>query len=170
MTPGNDADLFDRILAREGPALRRVAGLYERDPGRSEELLQEILLAVWRALRRFRGESSHRTFVFRIAHNRGLSHRARRPPRSEALEAACELPDPHPGPELQAQRVELGRQLHEAIAELPIGLAAALSLALEGLSLREIAEVTGISESNAAVRLSRARQRLRERLGRKGAA
>ena len=65
---------YDRILQEHGPALRRVAATYEADPARREDLFQEICLALWQALPRFREEASERTFAFRIAHNRGLTH------------------------------------------------------------------------------------------------
>ena len=66
---------FGRLLQEHGPALNRLAAGYEWDPVERQDLLQDIALAIWRALPAFRGESSERTFVFRIAHNRGLTHR-----------------------------------------------------------------------------------------------
>ena len=74
---GEDKD-FERVLAEFGPALRRLAGSYEPDAGRRDDLAQEIAIALWRALPRFRGECSMRTFVYRIAHNRALTHVWRR--------------------------------------------------------------------------------------------
>lgn len=59
-----DAD-FDRVLRDYGPALRRLAASWERDAAAREDLLQEILFALWRALPRFRGDASEKTFVFR---------------------------------------------------------------------------------------------------------
>ena len=57
-----------------GPRSRHLALAfsYEAVASVREELVQEIALAIWQALPRFRGECSERTFVFRIAHNRGL--------------------------------------------------------------------------------------------------
>jgi RNA polymerase sigma factor (sigma-70 family) len=60
---------FNALLATHGPSLARLAGSYARDPTEREDLFQEIAIAVWRALPRFRGECSERTFLFRIAHN-----------------------------------------------------------------------------------------------------
>ena len=65
---------FDALVAEHGPAIRRVAASYEHDPGLAEDLTQDMLVAIWRAWPRFRGEASPRTFVLRIAHNRGASH------------------------------------------------------------------------------------------------
>ncbi len=63
---------FESVVDTYGPALRRLASAWERDAAAREDLLQEILLALWRALPRFRGECSEKTFVFRVAHNRRL--------------------------------------------------------------------------------------------------
>ena len=55
---------FDTVLAAHGPALGRLASSYTRTTGEREDLLQEIALAIWTALPRFRGECSERTFLF----------------------------------------------------------------------------------------------------------
>lgn len=153
---------YDEILRREGAALRRVAAAYEVDPARREDLFQEICLAIWQALPRFRGESSERTFVFRIAHNRGLTHRSRRPALATDLEEAQALADPQPGPEAEAGAAQRRERLRSAVLALPLEPRQVISLTLEGLNPREIAEVLGITENNAAVRLSRARRALRQ--------
>jgi RNA polymerase sigma factor (sigma-70 family) len=159
---------YDRILRREGAALRRVAAAYEADPARREDLFQDICLAVWRALPRFRGEASERTFVFRIAHNRGLTHRSRRPSSASELEEAAAVADPRPGPEAEVRETQRRERLREAVLALDLEPRQVISLTLEGLSPKEIAEVLGITENNAAVRLSRARRALRQVLEKSG--
>jgi len=154
--------LYDEILKREGAALRRVAAAYEADAARREDLFQDICLAVWQALPRFRGESSPRTFVFRIAHNRGLTHRSRRRPAAADLEEAEAVADPRPGPEAALRAGERRERLGRAVLALPLDPRQVLTLTLEGLSQREIADVLGITENNVAVRLSRARRALRQ--------
>lgn len=156
---------YDQILQREGAALRRVAAAYEADAARREDLFQEICLAIWQALPRFRGESSERTFIFRIAHNRGLTHRSRRPMTagvSADLQEAEAMADPQPGPEAEAGAAQRRERLRSAVLSLPLEPRQVISLTLEGLNPREIAEVLGITENNAAVRLSRARRALRQ--------
>ena len=152
---------YDRILREHGSALRRAAAAYERDGARREDLFQEICLAVWKALPHFRGEASVRTFLFRIAHNRGLTHRARRGPALGDLDAAAHVADPRPGPESEAAARERRTRLHDAVLSLAMPARQVLTLALEGLSQKEIREVLGISENLVAVRLSRARASLR---------
>ena len=68
---------FEDIAKLHAPLIRRIARSYESNTARADELVQDIHLALWQALPRFRGEASVRTFVARIAHNRAISHVAR---------------------------------------------------------------------------------------------
>jgi len=159
---------FARILSEYGAAISRLAFSYEAVAGVREELVQEIALAIWQALTHFRGECSERTFVYRIAHNRGLSHVwRRRPPHEplEDLEESDQPVDPRPHPEEQAERTGQRARLMSAIQSLPVTHRQMIALLLEGLSHAEIAEVTGITENNVAVRLTRARKALKDALG-----
>lgn len=156
---------FAAVMEAEGPALRRLALAYAGDAADAEDLLQEIWLAIWRALPSFRGDCSERTFVFRIGHNRGLTFRARRRPPPADLDAVP-LADPGPAPDAVAEGAAASRQLMALVRALPPALREVAVLRLEGLDNREIAEVTGLTENNVAVRLSRARARLRQALNR----
>jgi RNA polymerase sigma factor (sigma-70 family) len=161
---------FDRILGEHGAAISRLAFSYEVVASVREELVQEIALAIWQALPHFRGECSERTFVYRIAHNRGLTHVwKRRPPQQplDELEESEEPVDPRPHPEEQAARTGQRLRLMSAIQSLPVAHRQMIVLMLEGLSHAEMAEVMGITENNVAVRLNRARKTLRDALGEK---
>ena len=160
------AKQYEALWQEFGPSLQRLVFSYEFLPQAREDLLQEILLALWIALPRFRGESSLRTFVFRIAHNRALTHVWRRkrtgiPEDPESLQLA----DKRAGPESSAIHNANQERLLQAIRELPVSLKQVMTLALEETSHAEIAEILGISENNVAVRLNRARNLLREKLG-----
>lgn len=61
---------FERILAEHLPAVSRLARSFTNSESDRQDLLQEIAIALWKALAHFRGECSERTFLFRIAHNR----------------------------------------------------------------------------------------------------
>lgn len=156
---------LDRVLREHGSALRRVARVYEWNPGRQDDLFQEICVAIWRALPAFRGESSERTFVFRIAHNRGVTHRARQAPTATPLDEVADVAMSAPDPDATIYRQQQREALAAAVSQLPVALAQVLTLTLEGLSHREIADVLGITENNVAVRANRARSRVKEILG-----
>jgi RNA polymerase sigma-70 factor, ECF subfamily len=152
-----------RLLHTYDRSVRRLAMAYERDPALQQDLIQEVWLALWLALPSFRRDCTERTFVFRIAHNRGVSHiqQARRR-RAETLDDESPIPDPRTDPESAAGQQQRSERLQAAVRRLPLGLRQVVVLTLEGLSNRETGEVLGLSESNVAVRLTRARAALRE--------
>jgi RNA polymerase sigma factor (sigma-70 family) len=159
---------FDRILGEQGGAISRLAYSYETVASVREELVQEIGLAIWQALPGFRGECSERTFVFRIAHNRGLTHVWRRRPAHQPLddlEEADQPVDPRPHPDEQVAQTDQRARLMAAIQSLPLTHRQMMVLMLEGLSHAEIADVVGITENNVAVRLNRARKALKDAMG-----
>lgn len=152
---------FDQLLLREGAALMRLAGAYTNTRNDRDDLFQEIALAIWQALPNFRGESSERTFLFRIAHNRSLAYLANRralPISSDEEERAS---DPRLDPEQELLQEQERQQLLRAVRRLPILYRQVITLALEGLSYGEMAEILAVSESNVGARLNRARQMLR---------
>jgi RNA polymerase sigma factor (sigma-70 family) len=155
---------FERILAAHGPALSRLAGSYTNSTSDRDDLLQETAFAIWQALPQFRGECSERTFVFRIAHNRAITHLGRsREHWTDPLEE-IEVRDPAPGPESEYSRRQRADNLRQAVRGLPLAYRQVILLTLEGLAYNEIASVLGISESNVGARLTRARQLLKESL------
>lgn len=159
---------FERLLRDHGPAISRLASSYEAVSSTREELVQEIALAIWQALPGFRGECSERTFIFRIAHNRALTHVWKRRPIHQPLdevEERNEPIDPRPHPEATVAQSRQRAQLMTAIQSLPVLHRQVIALMLEDLSYAEMAEVLGISESNVGVRLNRARKALKDALG-----
>jgi RNA polymerase sigma factor (sigma-70 family) len=156
---------FHALLAAHGPSLARLAASYARDQGESEDILQEIALAIWSALSRFRGECSERTFLFRIAHNRAIAYLARRRLPTVNAEDDIDVEDAALDPERSLSSEQQGQRLLDAIRHLPVGYAQVVTLTLEGMRYAEIADVLGISETNVGARLTRARQMLRKLLG-----
>jgi RNA polymerase sigma-70 factor (ECF subfamily) len=155
---------FGRLLAGNQAALSRLAASYTRSAGDRDDLLQEIAMSLWRALPSFRGECSERTFVFRIAHNRCITHLSKRRVNVSLDEAEIDVQDPSANAEAALAEEQERQRLLAAIGDLPALHREVLVLALEGMGYREIADVIGISESNVGVRLNRARERLKELL------
>ena len=155
---------FAKLIADHGASLGRVAWSYTRNHADQQDLFQDIAIAIWRALPRFRAECSERTFVFRIAHNRGITHLSRR--RQVTVEASDELEvsDGRPTPEQALASSQKALQLLDAVQSLPLAYRQVVTLALEGMSYGDIADVLGITESNVGVRLTRARLMLRRLL------
>jgi RNA polymerase sigma-70 factor (ECF subfamily) len=152
---------FGRLLTTNHAALSRLAASYASNGSDRDDLLQEIAIAIWRALPGFRGECSERTFLFRIAHNRCITHLARRRPMVSLEDVQIEPVDPGASSEAIVSEAQQRQRLIQAIHGLPVIHREVLILFLEGMDYKEIAEIVGISESNVGVRLNRARQRLK---------
>jgi RNA polymerase sigma factor (sigma-70 family) len=155
------AEQYERIFAAYGPAFVRLTSCYEFRPEAREDLLQEIFVAIWKALPAFRSDCSEKTFALRVAHNRCLTHVWKRGKSRESGGELPEIPDPRKSPETMAIDSRRREALLAAIRALPVNYAQVLTLALEDLTPAEIAAVLGVTENNAAVRLNRARKALR---------
>lgn len=153
---------FKQVLELYGDSLWRFTLTYEHEYHRRKDLYQEILVAVWKALPKFEGRSSIKTYVFRIAHNRGITFR-NRAARSDifsplTVEPGSESVNPQEG----IIKDEEQMILKQAVMQLSPSLRQVVLLILEGLSNKEISDVLGISENNVAVRLLRAKKSLSE--------
>lgn len=156
-------ELFRRVMADHGAGLWRLTAGYAAHRHDREDLYQDILVAVLTALRSFRGDSSLRTYVYRIGHNRGISHRRRRTRRPESV-PPDDLVARAPSPEAEVVAEARRSELLEAIRDLPHGQRQTMMLHLEGLDHSEIADVLGTTANNVGVRLHRARTAIRGRL------
>lgn len=143
------------------PCVWRTVRAYERDRSAQEDLVQEILLAVWKGLPRLRDPARLSAYMLRIAHNLAASHvrqAVRSPDRSpldqEAIETIADASS-NPG-EVDTQ------WLLDALRLIPLPQRQVLLLQLEGFDYKEIAEMLGISTDNVGVRAHRARKALQE--------
>jgi RNA polymerase sigma factor (sigma-70 family) len=152
---------IETVLREHGPMLARIAGSYESERARRDDLLQEITLAVWRALPAWRGDASLRTFAARVAHNRAIDHLAREK-RAQGDELDEHHPDPEASPLHHAETAQRREDLVAAVRRLPLGQRQVVVLALEGFSQNEIGQALGLEDNTVAQRLSRARRQLQQ--------
>jgi RNA polymerase sigma-70 factor (ECF subfamily) len=150
-----------RVLNDYARPLERTAASYARSDADRDDLLQDFAVALWKALPNFRGECSEKTFVLRIAHNRALAFITKRGKPMTDVDDVDVLASSGKNPAIAYERKERGNRLLAAARALPIGHRQVVTLLLEGLSHREIAEVLGTTENNVAVRANRARAALR---------
>lgn len=143
--------------------LRRYCG----DEHLAEDLTQETLLRVARALPGFDGRSALNTWAISIATRVALDHFrgvARRIPQVD-LEAYGDVAADDPTLEQRLTIDEMNCCIREVINTLPEDYRAALVLRdMEGLGVNEVAEVIGCSLANAKIRIHRARKRLQDAL------
>lgn len=153
-----------------------------QDPSEAQDVTQEAFVRAYEALPAFRGASSFRTWLYRIASNlaidsvRGRKRRGRnaipldQPLDSEEGELAPQLAEESRGPAEEALSQELQQKVQEAILELSPKLRPVLILYdLQGMSYREIAQTLGCPLGTVKSRLFNARNQLKdileERLG-----
>ncbi len=153
---------FAQVMQTHRGLLGRIIESYAPPGPDRDDLSQDVGLALWRALPAFREDSSLKTFVAKIAHNRGLSFVYQR--RQNQHDAEIDTHDRGPNPEEAADGSKRRERLLEAIRSLPVGYRQVLTLALEEMPHREIAEVVGISVNNVDVRLNRARTLVKKML------
>lgn len=156
----DDARSRARLLADHEDMFRSVAARYADDESGREDLLQDIRIAVWVALPRHRGDASLATYIRRIAHYCG----ARFGRRQFKIESIDEPMDRAPSVLERLEDAERLAALRTALSTLSSKQREAIDLLLSGSSYREVADHLGISESNASVRITRARKQLRKQL------
>ena len=153
--------LFERWLADHAAILHHVARGFAEGAD-CDDLMQELLLALWRAAPAFRGDAQSATFVYRVAHNTALTWKRtqtgyrRRVERFEALMPPAEVTS-HPAGERERQRLE---QIYAEVRKLPPLDRSLLLLHLDGVPYATMAEIHGLTEGNVGARLSRLKQKL----------
>jgi len=131
----------------------------------AEDLFQEIMVSVWNSLETFRGEARLTTWLYRIAVNTALMYRRKRK-RHEALLSPLDeerLP-PAAAPADTDDNERRVAELRRAIATLAPQDRLIVTLLLEGLAYKEIADITGISVNYVGVKISRIKQLLEKRM------
>ena len=124
-----------------------------------------MCLAVWQALDRFRGASSLKTYVLRVAHNKAVNHVAyhvKRPDEDSFCEVTTAQGMENGNVESQLGQTQQVERLLYFVRQLPIQSRQIVTMSMEGLSYQEIAEVCGIQSNNVGVILNRAKKSLME--------
>ncbi len=148
--------LFDRERSRVHRLLYRVVGANTH----MDDLIQDTFLEVFRSLPGFRGDSSLRTWIDRCAVRVAYAHFERKK-RSPLLEPVPEICSGAPSPEERTSRRDAVRRLYVQLEQLEPRQRMAFTLfALEGRSLREIAQIMDCSLATAKIRIWRARRTL----------
>jgi RNA polymerase sigma-70 factor (ECF subfamily) len=182
---GRESALVQRCAAGDETACAELVAEHQRmvvqlavnllgDRDEALDLSQEVFLRVFRTIHRFRGQSSLRTWIYRIALNQARNrHRFwRRRHRADQVsldqhiaahgdfESAVEV-----GPDRVLAQKQLAEQLQQALDELPFDQRSVIVLReIDGLSYEEIAFSLGVAVGTVKSRLTRARQALRHQL------
>ena len=152
---------FTRLYDEYRDRIYRMCCYYVSGKEDREDLYQEVLHNLWRGLENFRGDSSLSTWAYRVTVNSALSYLSRTKRKEKTSTEYRDFMLSRHEPERQEFEDGAIDLLHGAIAKLPLIDMIIMSLVLEGASTREMAQTTGLSESNVRVRIHRSKQKLR---------
>ena len=180
---GREAALIQRCAARDEDACAELVTEHQRmvyqlslnllgDHNEALDLSQEVFLRVFRTLPGFRGQSTLRTWIYRIVVNQARNrqrfwrrrHRAQQVSLDEHIRDHGELPAPGDGgsPDRLLGQKQLAERIRTALDQLPFDQKIALVLReIDGLSYEEIGFSIGIAVGTVKSRLARARESLR---------
>ncbi|MCU0424850.1 MAG: sigma-70 family RNA polymerase sigma factor [Candidatus Kapabacteria bacterium] len=150
---------FVRLLEENKARIMRLCKAYTTSREDREDLFQEIAVQLWKALPGYRGEAQVSTWMYRIALNVSLRfsyETKRRKPSAERI-SWIEETTPHPHDDATRERIE---QLQRCITSLPEVERSVMILYLEECSYKEISAITGLTETNVGVKISRIKEKL----------
>jgi RNA polymerase sigma-70 factor (ECF subfamily) len=160
-----DPEAFAELVERTHRHVYTLAYRLVGDRHEAEDVAQEAYLRVHRSLRSFRGESSFRTWLYRVVANVAMSHLRRRGrfgdlgDEPDLVVRVAETPTDDEASEVDRD------ELRRALAMLPDAQRVAVLMKdAYGFSCQEIADEMGVSEGAVKVRLHRARKRLKDLL------
>jgi RNA polymerase sigma-70 factor (ECF subfamily) len=161
MNQDSQRDTFEIWVREHAGILHRVANGFATGADR-DDLMQELLLAVWRAVPAYAGESKVSTFLYRVAHNAALTWR--RGAVTYARHVARLAAEPVEASGAGRESDETLALIYAAIRQLDPVERSLILLHLDGVSYAAIGEIHGLTENNVGVRLTRLRQKLAETL------
>lgn len=162
-----DRAAYAELVRRHGGSLYRYAvRMLDGEHHAAEDAMQEALTRGWIHLSSFRGESSVRTWLFRLVANECIDVRRRRRPRAVDDRVLSTVPaEPAMQPDVVSAAADLRAALDLALGELPWRQRATWLLReIEGLSYDEIAAILGTTVTVVRGQLHRARATLAVRM------
>lgn len=169
-----DVAAFEQLIAQYQKSVYNTAFRLTGNHEDASDVAQEAFVKVYTSLPDFRGDSSFKTWLFRIVHNAcndELRKRIRKRTSSlsdivfnEDGDLSRQIPDPSDGPEQSLDRIETQRVVQQSINELEDEYRIVVVMReIQGLSYNEIADALGINLGTVKSRLNRARHALKEK-------
>lgn len=157
----SDAERYrHRYLEAEkqyGNMIDRICFGYSRTKVDFDDLKQEVLMNLWESMPKFKGDCSMKTWVYRLALNVCITSLR----KSYLRVSTVQLTELYDIVDYDPDRKETLSELHEAIGTLNPLDKAIMILWLEEESYEGIAKITGLSRANVAVRIHRAKEKLK---------
>jgi len=163
-----DDSAFETIVEQHEAEVAALANRLLGWPGEVDDVVQEVFIAAFLGLRKFRGQCRLRTWLFTITVNKCRSWRFRR--RKLLSFAKVDDPEAIAGPDLGSDRAAMDQEtfarVRRAVQALPQKYREVVVLKyLQGMETNEACELLGLTVNAMQVRLNRARAKLKEQLG-----
>jgi len=152
---------FERQISQHKLLLYKVCRMYAYTDADRDDLFQEIIIQVWKAYPKFKGDSKFSTWLYRVAINTAITGLRKKRDFITSYEPEF-LPDHamDDGPALLEE--ERCQQLYKAIEHLNQVEKAVVMLYMEDRSYNEMEEILGISQGNLRVKMNRIKEKLRQ--------
>ena len=148
---------FARIVREHKGTIYTVCYMFSKDEEEVADLFQDILVNLWKGFENFRGDSSARTWIYRVSLNTCISAERKKKRKGETVPLDMNINLFEDSGEDMKQI----RLLQNRISRLGPFDRAIVLLWLENLSYDEIAAFVGISPNNVSVRLFRIKEQLK---------
>lgn len=149
---------FEHLVRSNSGRIRRIAMRYS-DPGEAEDMVQEILLALWRSFADFRGDSRVETWVYKVALNTALSGVRRKVSSRKRDQRYRGLYLEQSG-QTSFPESDILTEFLNSLNEID---ASVMMMTLDGMTPQEIKDVIGVSINATTVRINRIKQKYIER-------
>jgi RNA polymerase sigma-70 factor (ECF subfamily) len=158
-----DKDIFVQLMDDHKGIIIKICNTYCQDKNDREDLAQEILYQLWRAMDKYDKDQRFSTWMYRVALNVAISFYRKNKIKNHLISFSgqtAEIADQQD--EKKELETHIG-QLQQFISELKELDRALMFLYLESKTYREIAEILGISETNVASRINCIKEKLKLR-------
>jgi len=161
-----DTAIFEILIRRYNQALYKIGRMYGFNHQDTEDLMQDTHVSAYMQLAAFENRSSYKTWISRIMINKCLYKLKYGYSRKEI---SSELKEESTSANLQTEQSMLNRELstvlEKSLDSIPLIYRSVFVLReIEGYSVAETAELTGITGVNVKVRLNRAKSLLQKQL------
>lgn len=164
----NKEKRFNQIISENSGRIQRICSYYNSDKENQKDMYQDVLVNIWKSLDNFRGEAAVSTWIYRIAVNTSLNFTGRAF-REMKLMVNADVDNLNAIVEedeigLKLRQEENLNLLQNELNQLSVIDKALMSLVMEGLSMKEIADIIGITEPNVKVKIHRVKTQLKNKL------
>jgi len=147
--------LFLELIEDNKNRINRICSVYAKNKEDQKDLVQDVLLNIWKAIPNFKQLSNINTWLYRIALNVCLSSKYERNQINKIQFESIDFKLTDDGPKSTEYE-----HLYYCISRLPETEKSIIILFLEDLPYKEIAEIIGISENHVAVKIKRIKSKL----------